>query len=58
MASLVGTGDHRFGDAIIWNPLFKCFRGYIEDPAHFDPTDLAKYPENPHYSELVHDKAQ
>lgn len=59
MTSLVGTGDHRFGDAIIWNPLFKCFRGYVEDPVNFDPSDLVNYPENPHYSELVeHAKAQ
>jgi len=48
VASLVGTGDHRFGDAVIFAPLFKCFRGYVEDPENFDPKD---WPENPHYSE-------
>ena len=48
MCDLVGTGDHRFGDAVIFNPLFKCYRGYVEDPENFDPT---KYPENAHHSE-------
>ena len=51
MASLVGTGDHRFGDAVIFNPLFRAYRGYVEDPKHWDPTDLKKYPENAHHSE-------
>jgi pyruvate/2-oxoglutarate dehydrogenase complex dihydrolipoamide acyltransferase (E2) component len=51
MSSLVATGDHRVGDAVCFSPLFKCFRGYVEDPERFDPEDLHKYPENPHYSE-------
>lgn len=49
MCSLVGTGDHRFGDAVIFSPLFKCYKGYVEDPKNFDET---KYAEKPHYSEL------
>ena len=48
MCSLIGTGDHRFGDAVIFGPLFKCFKGYLEDPKNFDPT---KFPENAHWSE-------
>jgi len=51
MASLVATGDHRIGDAAIFNPLFRAYRGYVEDPQTWDPTDLKKYPENAHHSE-------
>lgn len=51
VSHIVGTGDHRFGDAIIWKPLFCALRGYMQGPDTFDPTDLKKYPENPHYTE-------
>ena len=47
MMTVIGTGDHRFGDAAIFVPYQKVVKGFIEDPANFDPT---KYPENkPHW---------
>jgi hypothetical protein len=51
ISSIVGTGDHRFGDAVIWKPFFKAFMGYVEDPENFDGDDLTKWPENAHWSE-------
>lgn len=42
------TGDHRYGDASIWVPMYKCVRGYVEDAKNFDPS---LYKENVHYSE-------
>ena len=51
MSSIVGTGDHRYGDAVIWKPFFKSFRGFIEDPQAYDGEDLVKWPENAHHSE-------
>jgi len=59
ISHIVGSGDHRYGDAIIWKPLFLALKGYMEGPDTFDPTDLKKYPENPHYTELAaKEKAQ
>jgi pyruvate/2-oxoglutarate dehydrogenase complex dihydrolipoamide acyltransferase (E2) component len=42
------TGDHRFGDASIFMPLYKTFKGYLADPGNFNPE---KYKENIHYLE-------
>jgi len=42
------TGDHRYGDASIWVPMHRAFKGYMEDAKNFDPTI---YKENVHYSE-------
>jgi pyruvate/2-oxoglutarate dehydrogenase complex dihydrolipoamide acyltransferase (E2) component len=49
MVNCTQTGDHRFGDAAIFMPLHKLFRGYMTDPANFKHED---YKENAHYSEL------
>ena len=49
MMTCVGTGDHRYGDAAIFVPLFRTIRYFIEDPENFDET---KAPGNAHYSEL------
>ena len=49
MMTCVGTGDHRYGDAATFLPLFRALRGYVEDPANFDES---KYPGAPHHSEL------
>ena len=48
MMTAVATGDHRYGDAAIFIPFFKCVRGYLDDPENFDHT---KYPETIHYKE-------
>ena len=49
MMTCVGTGDHRYGDAAIFVPLFRTLRAYIEDPLSFD---INKMKANVHYSEL------
>jgi len=49
MMTVVASGDHRFGDAAIWVPLFRALKLYIEDPVNFDET---KVKANMHYSEL------
>lgn len=43
------TGDHRFGDATIFRPLHRLFKGYMEDPENFKHED---YPENVHWKEV------
>lgn len=35
------TGDHRFGDASIFIPLHKVYKGYIEDPENFKAENYA-----------------
>lgn len=49
MMTMVATGDHRYGDAAIWVPLFNMVRAIFEDPENFDET---KVKGNVHYSEL------
>lgn len=49
MMNVTQTGDHRYGDAAVFTPLTKAFKGYIEDPENFKTGD---YKENPHWSEL------
>lgn len=49
MMTVVGTGDHRYGDAAIFVPFFKMLRGYIEDPKDFDEASVKA---NVHYSEI------
>lgn len=48
MMTMIGTGDHRYGDAATFIPFFSAFRGYVEDPDNFDHT---KYKDVPHYKE-------
>jgi len=48
MMTLVATGDHRYGDAAIFLPLFHAVRGYVLDPANFDEKN---FKENVHYLE-------
>ena len=48
MMTLVATGDHRYGDAAIFLPLFHSVRGYVTDPANYDEK---KYKDVMHYSE-------
>ena len=52
MMTVMGTGDHRYGDAASMIPFFKVIRGFLEDPENFDPEDLARFPEKPHYKEV------
>jgi hypothetical protein len=49
MMNVTQTGDHRYGDASIFTPLARVFKGYIEDPENFKTED---WKENPHWSEL------
>ena len=49
MMTLVATGDHRYGDAAIFLPLFHSVRGYVTDPANYDEK---KYKDVMHYSEV------
>jgi len=36
--TMVITGDHRYADAATYLCFYKCFDGYLADPANFDPT--------------------
>ena len=47
--TVVATGDHRYGDAAVYAPFFKMFKGYLEDPFTFD---IKSSTEHPHYTEL------
>jgi hypothetical protein len=42
------TGDHRYGDAAIWMPLERCFKGMLTDAKNFDPSTVR---ENVPYNE-------
>lgn len=45
---MVLTGDHRYADAASYLNFYKCFHGYLKDPAVFDET---KYKEATPYDE-------
>jgi hypothetical protein len=36
---IVITGDHRYADAAGYLCFYKCFDGYMNDPAKFNPSD-------------------
>jgi len=38
MMTVVASGDHRYGDAAIWVPLFKTIKLFMKDPVNFDET--------------------
>ena len=42
------SGDHRFGDASIWNPMKRVYQAYVEDPANWDPDSIKP---NVHWTE-------
>lgn len=37
--TMVITGDHRYADAAGYLCFYKCFDGYMADPANFNPAD-------------------
>ena len=49
MMTMVGTGDHRYGDAAIFLPFFHAVMGYTKDPANFDEKKIKA---NVHYKEV------
>ena len=55
MMTTVATGDHRYGDAMIFHPFYVAYLAYLKDPENFDPS---LYRENPHYSEKVEQKVK
>jgi len=51
--TMVITGDHRYADAGSYLCFYKCFDGYMEDPANFDPT---KFRDSVPFDELEAEK--
>jgi hypothetical protein len=48
MMNSTQSGDHRFGDASIWNPMKRVYQAYVEDPANWDPDSIKP---NVHWTE-------
>jgi len=54
MMTVTATGDHRYGDAAIWVPLFKTLKIFMSDPGNFDEKKIA---DSKHYKELEKSKS-
>lgn len=48
MMTVVASGDHRYGDAAIWVPMFNAIKSFMNDPVNFDEKKIKG---NMHYLE-------